>query len=123
MGKCKRLSAVLVAGYLCHDLCRYVTCGKKAVRLFDHRLTDHRTVLQHIFQIDQVTVVLFLRKIIGVVEVDDPRLMRLHDLLGKQYPLRKVFADFSRHIISLCRVDDRVLVGILLLYFLIDMLQ
>ncbi len=71
MGEREGLSAVLIAGYLCDDLCGHVTCGKEAVRLFDHGLTDHSSVLKHILKIDQVTVMLFLCEIVGIVEMND----------------------------------------------------
>ena len=84
MGQRDRLAAVLVAGHLCHDLGGNVAGSKEAVRLLDHGLTDNCTVLEHILQIDQVAVMLLLRKIIGIVEMDDTGLMRAHNLCRKQ---------------------------------------
>ena len=84
MSQGEGLSAVLVAGHLCHDLGGNVAGSKEAVRLLDHGLTDNCTVLEHILQIDQVAVMLLLRKIIGIVEMDDTGLMRAHNLFRKQ---------------------------------------
>lgn len=71
MGEREGLSAVLIAGYLCDDLCGNVTCGKEAVRLLNQCLADNRAVLEHILQIDQVTVMLTLCVVIGIMEMND----------------------------------------------------
>ena len=85
MRQSKGLSAILVAGYLRNDLGGHVAGSKETVRLLDHRLTDHSTILQHILQIDQVAVVLLLCKIVGIMEMDDSFLMRADDLLRQQH--------------------------------------
>ena len=64
MCQCKRLSSILITCDLCYNLSRHITRCKEAVWFFDHCLTDDGSVLKHIFQIDQITVVLFLCKII-----------------------------------------------------------
>ena len=87
MRQSKGLSAILVAGYLRHDLGGHVAGRKETVRLLDHRLTDHSAILQHILQIDQVAVVLLLCKIVGIMEMDDAFLMRADDLLWQQHTL------------------------------------
>ena len=85
MGQRKGLAAVLVAGNLGNDLCGYIAGRKKAVRLFDQCFTDNRAVLKHILQIDKVTVVLPLCKIIRIMEMDNALLMGSHDLLWQQH--------------------------------------
>ena len=87
MRQSKGLSAILVAGYLRHDLGGHVAGRKETVRLLDHRFTDHSAILQHILQIDQVAVVLLLCKIVGIMEMDDAFLMRADDLLWQQHTL------------------------------------
>ena len=123
MGQRKGLAAVLVTGHLRHDLSGHIAGRKEAVRLLDQSLTDHRAVLQHILQVDKITVVLSLSKIIGIVEMDDPLFMRPHDLLREKDSSGQVLAYFPRHVISLGGVDHRVLVGVLLVHFLIDIVQ
>ena len=81
MGQRKGLSAVLVAGHLRNDLRGDVAGSEKAVRLLDHGLADDGAVLQHILQVDQVTVVLLLCEIVRIMEMDDSGLMCL-----TQYP-------------------------------------
>ncbi len=121
--QCKGLTAVLVAGNLRNDLSCHITRCKEAVRLLDQRLADHSPVLQHILQIDQVTVMFLLSKIIRIVEMDDSLFMRIHDLRREQHALRQVLADLARHIIPLGRIDHRVLVGILLSDLFVDILD
>ena len=84
MGKGKGLSAVLVGSHLCHNLGGYIAGSEEAVRLFNHGLGNHRAVLQHILQVDQVTVMLLLGIVIGIMEVNHPFLMSLHNILRKQ---------------------------------------
>ena len=50
---------------------------EKRVRLLDQSAGNNRAVLQHIVQVDEVTVVHMLGIIVGVVEVDDAFLVRL----------------------------------------------
>ena len=84
MGKGKGLSAVLVGSHLCHNLGGYIAGSEKAVGLFNHGLGNHRAVLQHILQVDQVTVMLLLRIVIGIMEVNNSLFMGLYNILRKQ---------------------------------------
>ena len=113
------LAAVLVAGYLRHDLGGDVAGGGEAVGLLDQRSGDDGAVLQHILQIDQVAVVHMLGVIIRVMEVDDALIVGLHDVLGQQNAVGDVPADFAGHIVPLGGVHHRVLVGVLLLGLLV----
>ena len=54
------------------------------MRLFNERSGNNRSVLQHIFQIYQVAVMHVLRKVIGVVEVDNALFVRLYHIFGKK---------------------------------------
>ena len=47
--------------------------------------------------------------------MDQTFLMSLNNILGKKESLGDILADFSRHIVSLNRINDGILVGILLL--------
>ena len=64
-----------------------------------------------------------LGKIIRIMKMDDPFLMSLHDIRRQQETLRDILTHFARHIIALHAVDCRILIGILLFYFLIVTLQ
>ena len=70
MGQADALAAVLVGGHLCNDLGGNVAGGGKAVGLFNIGAGDDGAVLQHILQVDQIAVVHVLRKVVGIVEVD-----------------------------------------------------
>ena len=61
--------------------------------------------------------------VIRVVEVDDALLMCLDDVLGQEDAVGQVAADLARHVVTLGRVDDRVLVGVFLIHFFINMVQ
>ncbi len=91
VGKSDALTAVLAARDLGNDLGRHVARCRETVRLFDHRLGNDRSVLKHIFQIDQAAVVHVLGKIVRIMEMDDPFFVRFHDVCRKQETLRNVF--------------------------------
>ncbi len=87
--------------------------------LLDESAGNHGAVLEHILQIHQVTVVHMLGVIVGVMEVDDARLVGLHDLPGQQDPAGDVLADLACHVVPLDGVDGGVFVGVLLLDLLV----
>ena len=98
MGQADALTAVLVGSHLCNDLGGDVAGGGEAVGLLDIGAGDDGAVLEHIVQIDEVTVVHVLGKIVGVVEVDKAFLMRLNDLRVQQQAGSQVFGDLTGHI-------------------------
>ena len=123
MGQSKGLSTILVRGNLSNDLCCYITCSEEAVRSFDHGLRDNRAVLQHIFEVDQITVMLSLSEIIGVMEMNNAFLMSTNDVFRKKHTLGQILRYFAGHVVTLSGVDHRILIGILLLYFLICLID
>ena len=60
-----------------------------------------------------------LGEIVRVMEMDEPLVMRLHDIGGEQDAVGQIAADLARHVVTLDGVDGRVLVGVLLLDLLI----
>ena len=118
----KRLSAVLVARHLRHNLRRHVASRKETVGLLNQRLTDYRPVLEHIGKVNQITVMLLLGKIIGIMKMNDSFFVCIHNLCRKQHSLRQILADFPRHIIPLGRINHRVLIRILLRDLLVNIL-
>ena len=56
MGQADGLTAVGVGCDLRHNLGGDVTGGGEAVGLLDQGVRDHRAILQHIFQVHQLTV-------------------------------------------------------------------
>ena len=64
-----------------------------------------------------------LCKIICVMEMYKPLLMRIYNIWREKESLCNILAYLASHIISLNTVYSRILVGILLLYFLIIALQ
>ena len=113
------LSAVLVRSDLRDDLRRDIARGEEGVRLFDHGLADDGTILQHVFQIDEVTVVLALGEIVSVVEMDDALFVCFHDLLREQQAAGEVLRYLAGHVVTLRGIDDRVLVRVFLLHLFI----
>ena len=87
--------------------------------LFDEGTRDDGAVLEHVLQVDQIAVVHVLGVVVHVVEVDDARLVGLHDVGGEQQPLGDVLGHLAGHVVPLNRVDHRVLVGVLLLGLLV----
>ena len=55
--------------------------------------------------------------------MDDPVFMCMYDLFRKQDTPGQILTYFSGHIIPLCRIDDRIFIGILLIDFFIQMLD
>ena len=119
VGQGDGLAAVLVGGHLGDDLGGDVAGGGKAVGLFDEGARDDGAVLEHVLQVDQIAVVHVLGVVVHVVEVDDARLVGLHDVGGEQQPLGDVLGHLAGHVVPLNRVDHRVLVGVLLLGLLV----
>ena len=119
MGQRNTLSAILAAGNLGYDLHGNVAGRGKAVGLVNKCFTDHRTILQHVLQIDQVTVVHMLGKIVRIMEMNQPFRVRLYNVLRKQQTSGQIPADLPCHIIPLYTVDDRILIGIFLHHFFI----
>ena len=119
MGQADALAAILVGSHLCNDLGGDVAGGGETVGLLNIGAGDDGAVLEHIVQIDEVTVVHVLGKIVGVVEVDKAFLMRLNDLRVQQQAGSQVFGDLTGHIVALDAVDGGVLVGVLLLDFFV----
>ena len=62
---------------------------------------------------------LSLGKIIRIMEVDDTLLMSFYYILREKDTVRKVLRDLTCHIVTLCGVDHRVLIRVLLLDLLI----
>ena len=119
MGKGNGLAAVLVGGHLGDDLGRDIAGRGEGMRLLDQGAGNDGAVLQHILQIHQIAVVHMLGIIVGVMEMDDARLVGRHDLRGQQNPAGNVLTDLACHVVPLNRVDSRVLIGVLLLDLLI----
>ena len=117
------LSAILVAGHLRHDLGGDVAGGEEAVGLLDHGLGNDGAVLQHVLQVDEVTVVLLLGEVVGIVEMNDALLVGLHDVLRQQQTLGEIPGYLAGHIVTLGGIDHRVLVGVLLLQLLIGLVD
>ena len=105
--------------HLRNDLGGNVAGGRKAVGLFNIGAGDHGAVLQHILQVDQIAVVHVLRKVVGIVEVDQALIVCLDDLRVQQQAGGQVFGDLTSHIVTLDAVHGGVLVGVLLLDFLV----
>ena len=119
MSQGKGLAAVLVRCHLGHDLGGYIAGGEEGMGLLNQSLADDRAVLQHVFQVDEVAVVFPLGEIVGVMEMDDAFFMGLHDFLRQQQSSGEILGHFAGHVVTLGGIDDRILVGIFLLHFLI----
>ena len=114
-----RLSAVLIAGNLCNRLGCDIAGRRKTLRTLDHCLTDHRSILQHVLQIDQGTVIHMLGKVICIMKMDQTFFMCFDNLRIQQDTLGNILADLSCHIITLYAVYNRILIGIFLLYLFV----
>ncbi len=93
------------------------------MRLRDHGLGNHRTVLQHILEVHQITVVLLLGKIVRIMKMNDSLIMRIHNILRKKDTAGKVLGNLSCHIVPLRRIDRGILVGVLLVHLLVDLID
>ena len=66
---------------------------------------------------------LLLGIIIRIVEMDDAFFMGPDDLGGKKDASGQILGDLAGHIVTLGGIDDRILVGILLFDFLVELLD
>ena len=119
MGKADGLTTVLVGCNLGNDLGSDVAGGGEGVGLFDASAGNNRAVLQHILQVYQIAVVHMLGIVVGVMEVDDTGIVGIHDLLGEQDAAGNILGDLAGHVVTLNRIDGRILIGVFLLDFLV----
>ena len=64
-----------------------------------------------------------LDKIISIVEVDDTRVMRIHDVLREQHALCNILGNLTGNVVPLRRNNLRILVAVLLLYIFVVVLN
>ena len=119
MGKCNTLSAILRTCNLGNCLCCNITCCRKTLWLLDHNVTDHCSVLKHIFQIHQTAVMHVLCKIIRIMEMNHSTLMCLNDFWRKKETSCDILTYLACHVISLYAVHCWILIGILLNHFFV----
>ena len=98
MSKTYALTAVLAGGNLRYNLGSDIAGGGKAVRLFNKRAADNRTVLEHILKVYKVAVVHMLCKIICVVEMDNALLVSVNNILSplQSQPLLTLLLRYRR---------------------------
>ena len=58
------------------------------MRLLDHGAGNNSAILEHIFQVYQVTVMFLLCKVIGIVKMNDSGPVCFHDFFRKQDTVR-----------------------------------
>ena len=119
VGQADGLTAILVGCHLGDDLRGDIAGGGEGMGLLDHGAGDDGAVLQHIVQIHQVAVVHMLGKVVGVMEMDNALIVRIHDLLGQQNAVGNILGHLTCHIVTLHGIDGGVLIGVLLLDFLV----
>ena len=66
---------------------------------------------------------LFLCEIIRIMKMNNTFFMGFYNLLWKQDTHSQILADLTSHVITLGRVDHRILVRILLLYFFVQLVD
>ena len=81
MSQCNRLTTILIACNLCHNLCADIASCCKTMRFFNQCIIYNSSILQHIFQIPQVTVVHVLCKIICIMKMNDTCSVSFHDIM------------------------------------------
>ncbi len=114
MSKAYTLTAVLIACNLSNNLrCNIAGC-RKAVRLFNQRVTYNSTVLKHILKIYKVAIVHMLSKVVCIVKVNNALLVSLDNIRRQKHSLCKVTAYLACHIITLNAVYGRIFIRIFL---------
>ena len=119
MGQGDGLAAVLIGGHLGNDLGGNVAGSGEGMGLLNEGAGNNSAVLEHIVQIHQVAIVHMLGIVIGVMEMDDARLMGRHDLPGQQNAAGDILGHLACHIVPLDGIDGGVLVCVLLLDLLV----
>ena len=87
--------------------------------LFDQCAGNDCAVLQHILQIHQIAVVHMLGVVVRIVEVDNTRVVGIHNILGEQDPAGNILGNLTCHVVPLDCINGGVLVGVFLLDFLV----
>ena len=113
MSQSNRLTTILIRCYLCNDLSSDIASSRKAMRLFDKSTSNNSTILKHIFQIHKIAVKITIYEVVTVMEVNYTQFVGIYDIPGKQNSFSQIARDFTGHVISLCRINYRVLVRVL----------
>ena len=108
------LPAVLVGADGSDDLGHDGAGDLEALGALDHLVIHHRTVVQHVPDVDQAAVGAVLHEVVGIVEVEHAVLVGLGAPLGQDNAERQVTACDARHVVPLGGDHPGVLVGVLL---------
>ena len=117
------LTAVGVGCHLSHNLGGDITCRREAVGLLDHGIRDHRAVLQHIFQVHQLTVGDGSRYIAHIVYMDDAFIVGKNHILREDISAADILGHLRCQIVTHGGIQHRILVRVLLFCQLIVVAQ
>ena len=117
------LAAVLVGGHAGDDLGGDGAGHLEALGAFDELAVHHGAVVQHIADVDEAAVEDGLNEVVRVVEVEQPFVMGLGDLLRQQDAAGQVPADDAGDVVPLGGSDGGVLVGVLLRHLLVGVVE
>ena len=123
VSKADTLTAVLARCNLRNNLRSDIASSREAMWTLNQSTGNHRAVLQHVIEVEQVAVVHMLGIVISIVEMDNTRVVSLDDIFRQKHTHGKVFTYLTCHIISLNRNDLRILIGILLLDLFVPVLN
>ena len=123
MSKGNGLTAVGVGCDLSHNLRSDVTGRGEAVGLLDHGIRDHGAVLQHVFQVHQLTVGDGARYIAHIVYMDDAFIVGEDHILRENISAADILGHLRCQIVTHGGIQHRVLVRVLLFGQLIVVAQ
>ena len=111
MSQRNRLTTVLATCNLSNDLGCDIASSREAMRLLNHGVANNGSVLQHIFQVHQITVVQsILTEIVNIMEVDNTVFMSLDNIRSQQHALTDIFTLNTGHVVTLGGCQHSILV-------------
>ena len=107
-----RLTAILAGSNGSDNLGHYVTGYLEALGRFNHLAVHHRTIVQHVADINQAAVENRLDKIIHIVKMDYAFIMGFGNFFRQNYPAGQVLGNLTGDQVPLGRSHNRIFIAI-----------
>ena len=107
-----RLTAILAGSNGSDNLGHYVTGYLEALRRFNHLAVHHRTIVQHVADINQAAVENRLDKIIHIVKMDYAFIMGFGNFFRQNHPAGQVLGNLTGDQVPLGRSHNRIFIAV-----------
>ena len=113
MSQRDRLSTVLVGRNDGGNLSSDIASCREAVRLFYHGPVDDGSILKNVLKVDKTAVEAMLDHVVQIMDMNDSLLMCFSSFLRKEETKGNILGHFSGDVVTLCRSQTMILVGVL----------